>query len=363
MKPIKQYIFVSLSAVLALLILSGCGGGGGTTGNNNTNNNNNNNNTPPPAAKLYVSGVTASLDGQIGTYPSTTFASGALATSRSITGANTKLTAPSNSGVRELALDATNDRLYAINLSTNSILVFDGASQADGNVAPAREITGANTLLDSPMAIYLDNANNRLYVSNFRSTAQTVLVFDNASTINGNVAPARVISGFALKPYSQLAGIQVDTVRNILYVADAGYGALYILDNASTLDGTVTASRVLTGTSTTISFPRALALDSSGNRIYVSSGTNKGSILVFDNASSATGNIAPSRSINTADPLFDVSGLFLDTTHDRLYALNASYRKLEYFDSASSASGLLTPTVTGDLSDLLSPYGIFVDTR
>ena len=361
MKPIKQKIFMSLAATLALLILSSCGGGGGggTTGNNNTNNNT----PPPPAAKLYVSGVTANLDGQIGTYPSTTFASGALATSRSITGANTKLTAPSNSGVRELALDAANDRLYAINLSTNSILVFDGASQADGNVAPAREITGANTLLDSPIAIYLDNANNRLYVSNFRSTAQTVLVFDNASTINGNVAPTRVISGFALKPYSQLAGIQVDTVRNILYVADAGYGALYIFDNANTLDGSVAASRVVTGTSTTISFPRALALDSTGNRIYVSSIANKGTILVFDNASSATGNIAPSRSINTSDPLFDVTGLFLDTTHDRLYALNGSYRKLEYFDGASSASGLLTPTVTGDLSDLLAPYGIFVDTR
>jgi DNA-binding beta-propeller fold protein YncE len=354
MEPIKPKIILSLISALALLILSSCGGGGGA-GNNNPPP------PPPPAAKLYVSGVTNTLDGQIGTYSNATFASGTLAASRSISGTNTKLTAPSNSGVREIALDVTNDRLYAVNLSTNSILVFDGASQANGNVAPAREITGTNTLLDAPMSIYLDNTNNRLYVSNF-GTTHTVLVFDNASSITGNVAPTRVISGFALKAYSQLFGIQVDTVRNILYVADANYGALYILDNASTLNGSVSASRVITGMSTNLSLARALALDSSGNRIYVSSITGTGAILVFDNASSATGDIAPNRSISTADPLFDVTGLFLDTTHDRLYALNASYRKLEYFDSASSASGTLTPTVTGNMSDMI-PFGIFVDTR
>lgn len=95
--------------------------------------------------------------------------------------------------------DATNDRLYVLNTASSqpflidkNILVFNNASTANGNVSASRVIAGAATQLEGGLGhLFLDTVNDRLYVPSNRQ----ILIFNNASTINGNVAPDKIISG------------------------------------------------------------------------------------------------------------------------------------------------------------------------
>jgi DNA-binding beta-propeller fold protein YncE len=88
--------------------------------------------------------------------------------------------------------------------------VFNNASSANGDVAPNRIISGAQTMLESPYEIIVNPYTDELFVVN--SASNSVLIFANASTIDGDVSPARTISGPAtslLFPW----GIALDVTR------------------------------------------------------------------------------------------------------------------------------------------------------
>lgn len=53
-------------------------------------------------------------------------------------------------------LDSATERLYVANEISNRVLVFNDAGTINGNVAPSRTITGANTLIASPRGICFD---------------------------------------------------------------------------------------------------------------------------------------------------------------------------------------------------------------
>ncbi|MEW6332264.1 MAG: hypothetical protein AB1560_12475 [Pseudomonadota bacterium] len=86
-------------------------------------------------------------------------------------------------------VDVMMDRLYVANTGTNSIAVFDGVSTADGSPAPDRVLFGGVTGLVGPRDVFVDTGTDRLYVANFGN--DSVLVFDGAGSVNGNVAPTR----------------------------------------------------------------------------------------------------------------------------------------------------------------------------
>jgi len=88
---------------------------------------------------------------------------------------------------------AATGKLYVSNFGANSIVRFDNAFTANGNVTPAATITGSNTTLNGPGFITLDTAADRLYIAD--TSDFSVLVYDNISTRNGNVAPQRIIAG------------------------------------------------------------------------------------------------------------------------------------------------------------------------
>ena len=64
---------------------------------------------------------------------------------------------------------------------------------ASGDTAPIRVIQGDKTQLDWPGAMKLNPENGDLYVAN--DIGQAVLVFGNAATAKGNLAPTRAIKG------------------------------------------------------------------------------------------------------------------------------------------------------------------------
>src|ERR1051326_1108555 len=91
----------------------------------------------------------------------------------------------------------TGGQLY---ISTpSSILHFNNAETATGNVAPVSTITGSNTQLSSPQHLFLDAPNDRLYVAN--QGGSSILVFDGVSTLSGTVnpTPTRVLFGAATR--------------------------------------------------------------------------------------------------------------------------------------------------------------------
>ncbi|HEY6250505.1 MAG TPA: hypothetical protein VI685_11135, partial [Candidatus Angelobacter sp.] len=71
-------------------------------------------------------------------------------------------------------------KLYVTNDSGNSIVRFDKAFTATGNVTPAATISGAATQISNPQYMFLDAVADRLFVAN--AGASNILIFETAST-------------------------------------------------------------------------------------------------------------------------------------------------------------------------------------
>src|SRR4029077_13313167 len=131
-------------------------------------------------------------------------------------------------------------KLYVSNSGANSILRFDQALTASGNVPPGATISGANTTLNAPAYITLDATADRLFVSN--RTNASVLIFDNISTKNGNVAPERILAG-ANTTMAAPTDVALDKARSLLYVADDI--EIHVFSSASTATGNIAPARSL----------------------------------------------------------------------------------------------------------------------
>lgn len=161
------------------------------------------------------------------------------------------------------------DRMFVATIFTNSgnyytsnsdtavgaIGIFDNFSTANGGTIPTRYIFGDSTKLLQPHGCWVDEKRDILYVAN--TFGENILVFENASTINGNVAPNRVIShdSLGLPVY-----IYVDSMVDRMFVcAMPAMGkmipsiksqiAIYS-DSASYLDGSIEPDIRITGPNT-----------------------------------------------------------------------------------------------------------------
>jgi len=93
------------------------------------------------------------------------------------------------------------------------------ALSASGDTPPLRVISGDKTQLNWPAAMKLNPENGDLYVAN--DIGQSVLVFSNISTAQGNVAPARVIKGPKTK-LSYPTGVALDLKNREVWVSSMG---------------------------------------------------------------------------------------------------------------------------------------------
>ena len=198
---------------------------------------------------------------------------------------------------------AATGKLYVLNSGSNSILRFDNAFTANGNAAPAATITGSSTTLNNPGFMTLDTAADRLYIADTNDVS--ILIYDNISTRNGNVAPQRIIAGAQTNLLTP-TDVSLDKVRNLLYVADD--------------------------------------LD----------------IHVFASASTATANVAPARDLTVS---FVLSRIFIDGTNDRLYVVDEAANAVAVFDAASTLNGTITPNrvLQGAATHLATPADVQVD--
>lgn len=322
------------AAVFCLLLIVGCvisprrivgGGGGGTP-------------TPTPSptptpnpgatGKLYVMNTSTNT---LLRFDNAFTASGNATPAATIVGSNTTFNGPSF-----MTLDAANDRLYIADTSDLSIVIYDGISTKNGNVAPTRIIAGLLTNLTTPTDVSLDKVRNLLYVAD----SVDIHVFASASTVNGNQAPARTLTA----PFA-VSAIFIDGTNDRLFAADQSGNAIAVYDHASTLpSGSIAATRAVQGAATHLSNPGGVQLDGAG-RLVVSN-SSPPSITMYANAATANGNLAPIAEIVGANTGLSVPDqIFVDPTGTgTLYNADPGAARIAVFANLNTANGNIAPT-------------------
>jgi hypothetical protein len=261
-----------------------------------------------------------------------------------------------------VAYDAQKDLLYVTagssEFAANSIIVFENASTLRGSVKPSRTIypaIGAGTFGD----LILDKDRDTIYVN---SIDGSIAVLNNASKLNGAVVPNRVM------PVNS-GSFAIDFKRSILYVKTGfissmifAYPDLDTIDVASIDASNRKRKRIALSQ---VSKVDGLAVDSARDRLYL--GVDNRAVVVVENASKA-GSIlasvsgipgipttdAPAITLPIAPPpgyLPDIK-LAFDAANDRLYV-----GSLKTVVVMNTASKLTTTTTPNEVVTLSAPDG------
>jgi 6-phosphogluconolactonase (cycloisomerase 2 family) len=302
--------------------------------------------------------------------------------------------------------------LYVSDQSQNEILIFSGATGLNGTVTPQATLTTTPSnlvggTLANPGYIFSDTANDRLYVANQNQNGPSVLVFDGVSKLQGNISmiPNRAITS---TDFAGPLDVQLDTNRDILYVADStngivvfggasaatgaanvqavlnpGFiptalvvdaahdilfaanttGSIALITTASTLRGAlaVIPNSTLQGAATQLNGPSDLQIAPAGRLVVGNPGS--ASITIYNNADMLTGNVQPVAVLNSTSPaLATPAQLAIDSTTNggELYVADTSGKVL-VFTMVGQAAGNLTGT-SRQLTGLTTPRGVAIDT-
>jgi sugar lactone lactonase YvrE len=309
--------------------------------------------TTTTLGKLYVTNQSAN---SILRFDNALSATGDVAPAATISGGNTTLNAP-----QFLALDTAADRLFVANANGSSVLIFDAVSTRTGNtnIAPTRTIGGPiNSLLITPSDVALDKSRDLLYVAD----GSEILVFSPASSVNGDVPPVRDITlAFTAQ------GFFLDATNDRLYVTDAGNNAINIFDSASTLNGPTAATRNISGTNTKLAQPSSATLDASGNLVVSNQGN--GSITVYSSAATANGNISPIATVvGTSTTLLAPAQIIRNpaSSANEVYVADTTADEVAVFSGISAANAGVAPArkISGTATTLtgVSARGVALDT-
>ncbi|MBP1205644.1 hypothetical protein JOD97_003706 [Duganella sp. 1411] len=250
-----------------------------------------------------------------------------------------------------LAYDGQKDWLYMSagipSQAGNSIVVFDHASALDGNIKPSRTIVPAMESYISLLGLALDKERDILYANTSRGD---LFVFNNASKLNGTVTPDRVLNVRALT-------FAIDFKRSILYVA-RGQAFIYAYSNLDTLTVQTTSADPREIIVNPIGMVDTMAIDSVRDRLYF--GVKDRGIAVVENASAAgsaagtatvaTSTRTPAMTLAVSAPAyFQVSvRLAFDPANDRLYV--GAGKKATLVNNASTLTATTVPTSVVGLS-------------
>ena len=172
----------------------------------------------------------------------------------------------------------------------------------------------------------------QIYVA--RATFGQILRFRAGD--NGNIAPQQ-----SFDSHANPVNMCIDVAHNrIGATSNDGPAILLLIDNVSTFPSAI---RMISGAATTMHGGGACALDGNADLIYIIDGGAPSNILVFGPASTAVGNIAPSRVILLP---YAASGIALDPVSNRLFVADRTNNVINVYDSASTLNGAVTPSRT-----------------
>ena len=163
----------------------------------------------------------------------------------------------------------TDDDIYVVSIFTNqgniettntdtavgSVAIIPQVSTKSGpQVDNFRHIFGDSTQILQPHGCWVDESRDMLYVAN--TFGENILVFNNASTVTGNVAPNRVISSTKMgRPVYVFIDEQADRMFVACMQGGTGEGDSQVLiyNTASVLDGVNDPDVRILGDSTKLS--------------------------------------------------------------------------------------------------------------
>ena len=207
--------------------------------------------------------------------------------------------------VYNIAADEVKQELFVTVEFPPEVVIY--RKDASGEEQPLRRIAGENTGLDAPHGIAVDEKNRLLFVntwghhSNFR-IAGTGKYLPPAIQVysldaSGDAKPLRIISG----PKTQLdwpAAMKFNPDNGDLYVANDIGQSILVFANASTVQGDVAPVRVIKGPSTRLRNPTGVALDRKNQEVWVS---NLGNSSATVYPLMANGDLEPLRIIRSAE--------------------------------------------------------------
>ncbi len=223
--------------------------------------------------------------------------------------------------------------LFVANPGSSDILAFD-LSQITGpgtaNLSPSGGLLPGtngglpfgqpanNTELNGPAFVAFSNSKNTLFVSDTGNSQ--VNLYGNGYCIGVNqesTRPTNCSSSQNITPSVWFSGSNtylsspsgIAYYQDGLYVVDPSAGAVLIWDNVMNITspgGNIAPTRRINGSNTNQNYPYALAIDGNttvppGNTFFVSQ-LGSGQILGYNNATTISGNIAPTYTIGVTNP-------------------------------------------------------------
>jgi len=239
--------------------------------------------------------------------------------------------------------------LYAASNFYDCIMVFDNANTIEGTVMPDRIISGPATSIDGPRVngLFIDTVNDRLYVS--CGNTNTILVFENASTLEGNKAPSRSIGSAAItSPY----GIFVRGDRLYLTNGNPEHNIL-VFDPGANGSNVAPLARL---TCEAMYYPYDVYVDAS-DAMYVAFASTVESIAlptmsrqinVFNNVTSLAGTIEISadRIIYSNGLYYYPAGVWVDEASNKMFVTVREGPKIAVFNNANTKNGICVPDAT-----------------
>ena len=319
-------IRINFVLISIMLVLAACGGGGGGGDNR----------TPVTATPVQknVLFVSDPVHQAYAVLPTLAPLAGTSLTSNVLD--TSGLPNEPGQAILGMAYDAKRDRLYTANGTQISIL--EQASTLIGSVKASSAITpklpGTDGYSWRFAQLSYDKQHDTLYAAYNQNASYNLVIFDNVSTLTGNVSPSKIVKMDSPKD----SFFALDLKRSILYfiraVATDGGGNVLALMDFDKPNATLRSLRLKDGGGLSNDFQYSLqgiAVDAEHDRLYI--GRAGAGLLIIDNASASTStgarwvlDTAPDVKIITPSIVpMTVSGgwglgLAFDPANDRLYA-------------------------------------------
>lgn len=231
--------------------------------------------------------------------------------------------------------------------SDSAVRIF--ADDANGDVAPLRSISGANTLINSTTNVTIDLPRRELYTSNYNG----IHVFDLDA--EGDVAPKRSIAGGNTQ-LTAIRGIAIDHEADEIYVVSAEDDAIRVFDRAAS--GNVAPKRSIEGAATGLDGPILVFLDLVHDELFVSNINFSGdfsTVSVFDLA--ASGDVAPKRVLTGANSTIDnPRSVVVDLANDELLVTEYDDDSIKVFHRTDSGAATPLRKIRGGNTGFGAPY-------
>ncbi len=205
---------------------------------------------------------------------------------RILQGPATRMNAPV-----QAAVDPETDELWVLNRAGSTLLVFANASEIEGEVAPTRRIEGAATEIRNPSCFQLLPGQDRLLVFN----PNQVLTFENMRRLEGAPVPFGRVGGEATQ-FNNIVYARLSPTGTLI-TTNAATNAIVFHEQFDPERNAQAPDRVLQGSNTRIQTPGQFVLAADG--MYLANGTE---VLYFSNLASIEGNPFPTRRFSATNP-------------------------------------------------------------